>query len=166
MDLLGPTTSVGTRTDYSVGPWDYLACAARQSMAWSTRTTEEKYSVRKLYMSRTVWTTPRRTRLVPVGVTVGHCAMPASTRACRSWQVAGPGGADPPAGAPSAVCHWPPERRTLPAVPSTSLHGLVAPARSYLPQPTFPHAYKPVPAVPRADAFLPEPPPSAIAAAR
>jgi hypothetical protein len=23
MDLPGPTTSVGTRTDYSVGPWDY-----------------------------------------------------------------------------------------------------------------------------------------------
>jgi hypothetical protein len=57
MDLPGPTTSVGTRTDYSVGPWDYL-------MAWSTRTTEEKYSDRKLYMSRTVWKTPRRTRLV------------------------------------------------------------------------------------------------------
>jgi ribonuclease HI len=29
MDLPGPTTSVGTRTDYSVGPWDYPACAAR-----------------------------------------------------------------------------------------------------------------------------------------
>jgi hypothetical protein len=25
MDLPGPTTSVGTRTDYSVGPWDYTA---------------------------------------------------------------------------------------------------------------------------------------------
>jgi hypothetical protein len=33
-------------------------------MAWSARTTEEKYSVRKLYMSRAVWKTPRRTRLV------------------------------------------------------------------------------------------------------
>jgi hypothetical protein len=33
-------------------------------MVWSTRTTEEKYSVRKLYMSRTVWKTPRRTQLV------------------------------------------------------------------------------------------------------
>jgi hypothetical protein len=54
MDLPGPTTSVGTRTDYSVGPWDYLTCTARYLMAWSTRTTEEKYSVRKLYMSRTV----------------------------------------------------------------------------------------------------------------
>jgi hypothetical protein len=64
MDLPGPTTSVGTRTDYSVGPWDYPACAARHLMAWSTRTTDEKYSVRKLYMSRTVWKTPRRTRLV------------------------------------------------------------------------------------------------------
>jgi hypothetical protein len=64
MDLPGPTTSVGTRTDYSVGPWDYLACTTRHPMAWSTRTTEEKYSVRKLYMSRTVWKTPRRTRLV------------------------------------------------------------------------------------------------------
>jgi tRNA(Ile2) C34 agmatinyltransferase TiaS len=29
MDLPGPTTSVGTRTDYSVGPWDYPACATR-----------------------------------------------------------------------------------------------------------------------------------------
>jgi hypothetical protein len=64
MDLPGPTTSVGTRTDYSVGPWDYPACATRRLMAWSTRTTEEKYSVRKLYMSRTVWKTPKRTRLV------------------------------------------------------------------------------------------------------
>jgi hypothetical protein len=64
MDLPGPTTSVGTRTDYSVGPWDYPACATRHLMAWSTRTTEEKYSVRKLYMSRTLWKTPRRTRLV------------------------------------------------------------------------------------------------------
>jgi hypothetical protein len=64
MDLPGPTTSVGTRTDYSVGPWDYPACATRHLIAWSTRTTEEKYSVRKLYMSRTVWKTPRRTRLV------------------------------------------------------------------------------------------------------
>jgi hypothetical protein len=54
MDLPRPTTSVGTRTDYSVGPWDYSTCAARHMMAWSTRTTEEKYSDRKLYKSRTV----------------------------------------------------------------------------------------------------------------
>jgi hypothetical protein len=33
MDLPGPTTSVGTRTDYSVGPWDYLTCAAQYLMA-------------------------------------------------------------------------------------------------------------------------------------
>jgi hypothetical protein len=33
MDLPGPTTSVGTGTDYSVGPWDYPACAARHLMA-------------------------------------------------------------------------------------------------------------------------------------
>jgi hypothetical protein len=31
------------------------------------------------------------------GVTTGHCAVSASTRACRPWQVARPGGADPPA---------------------------------------------------------------------
>jgi hypothetical protein len=64
MDLPGPTASVGTRTDYSVGPWDYPACATRHLKAWGTRTTEEKYSVRKLYMSCAVWKTPRRTRLV------------------------------------------------------------------------------------------------------
>jgi hypothetical protein len=64
MDLPEPTASVGTRTDYSVGPWDYPACATRHLKAWSTRTTEEKYSVRKLYMSYTVWKIPRRTRLV------------------------------------------------------------------------------------------------------
>jgi hypothetical protein len=64
MDLPGPTTSVGTRTDYLVGPWDYPTCAARHLTAWSTRTTEEKYLVRKLYMSRTVWNTHRRTQLV------------------------------------------------------------------------------------------------------
>jgi hypothetical protein len=33
MDLPGPTASVGTRTDYSVDPWDYLTCAARYPMA-------------------------------------------------------------------------------------------------------------------------------------
>jgi hypothetical protein len=38
----------------------------------------------------------------------------------------GPGGANPPAGAPSAACHWPPEGRTSPAMPSHPLHGLVA----------------------------------------
>jgi hypothetical protein len=64
MDLPGPTTSVGTRTDYSVGPWDYPACATRHLKAWSTRTAGEKYSVRKLYVSHTVWKTPRCTRLV------------------------------------------------------------------------------------------------------
>jgi hypothetical protein len=41
MDLPGPTTSVGTRTDYSVGPWDYPTCATRHLKAWSTRTTRE-----------------------------------------------------------------------------------------------------------------------------
>jgi hypothetical protein len=33
MDLHGPTTSVGTRTNYSVGPWDYPVCATRHLMA-------------------------------------------------------------------------------------------------------------------------------------
>jgi hypothetical protein len=33
MDLPRPTTSVGTWTDYSVGPWDYPACATRHLMA-------------------------------------------------------------------------------------------------------------------------------------
>jgi hypothetical protein len=33
MDLPGPTTLVGTRTDYSVGPWDYPACATRHLKA-------------------------------------------------------------------------------------------------------------------------------------
>jgi hypothetical protein len=41
MDLPGPTASVGTRTDYSVGPWDYPACATRHLKVWSTRTTRE-----------------------------------------------------------------------------------------------------------------------------
>jgi hypothetical protein len=54
MDLPGPTTSVGTRIDYSLGPWDYLACVTRHLMAWGARTTVEKYSVMKLYMSRTM----------------------------------------------------------------------------------------------------------------
>jgi hypothetical protein len=44
MDLPGPTTSVGTRTDYSVGPWDYSSCATQHLMAWGARTTMEKYS--------------------------------------------------------------------------------------------------------------------------
>jgi hypothetical protein len=33
MDLPGPTTSVGTKINYSVGPWDYPTCAARYLMA-------------------------------------------------------------------------------------------------------------------------------------
>jgi hypothetical protein len=33
MDLPGPTASVGTRTDYSAGPWDYSTCAARHLLA-------------------------------------------------------------------------------------------------------------------------------------
>jgi hypothetical protein len=33
MDLPGPTTSVGTRTDYSVGPWDHPACATQHLIA-------------------------------------------------------------------------------------------------------------------------------------
>jgi hypothetical protein len=32
MGLPGPTTSVGTRTDYSVGPWDYPTFVARHLM--------------------------------------------------------------------------------------------------------------------------------------
>jgi hypothetical protein len=32
-ELGGPTTSVGTRTDYSVGPWDYPTCAAQHLLA-------------------------------------------------------------------------------------------------------------------------------------
>jgi hypothetical protein len=51
MDIPGPTTQVGTRTDYSVGPWDYSNWAARHLLAWSARTTEDEYSVRKLDMS-------------------------------------------------------------------------------------------------------------------
>jgi hypothetical protein len=53
MDLPGPTTSVGTRNDYSVSPWDYSACATRHLMVWGARTMV-KYSDRKLYMSCTV----------------------------------------------------------------------------------------------------------------
>jgi hypothetical protein len=64
MDLPGPTASVGTRTDNSVGPWDNSACATRHLMAWGARTMVEKYSDRKLYMSCTMWRTPNRTRLV------------------------------------------------------------------------------------------------------
>jgi hypothetical protein len=33
MDLPGPTASVGIRIDYSVGPWDYSACATWHLMA-------------------------------------------------------------------------------------------------------------------------------------
>jgi hypothetical protein len=32
MDLPGPTTSMGTRIDYSVGPWDYATCITRYLM--------------------------------------------------------------------------------------------------------------------------------------
>jgi hypothetical protein len=51
MDLPGPTTSVGARTDYSVGPWDYSTWDTWHLMAWGVRTTVEEYSDRKLCMS-------------------------------------------------------------------------------------------------------------------
>jgi hypothetical protein len=51
MDIPGPTTSVGTRTGYSVGSWDYSTCATQHLMAWSARTAVEEYSDRKLCMS-------------------------------------------------------------------------------------------------------------------
>jgi hypothetical protein len=51
MDLPRPTTLVGTRTDYSVGPWDYPAWAARHLLAWSTRISVKEYSDRILYMT-------------------------------------------------------------------------------------------------------------------
>jgi hypothetical protein len=54
MDLPGPTTSVGTRTNYSVGPWDYPAWTARHLLVWNTRISVEKYSDRKLSMSCTM----------------------------------------------------------------------------------------------------------------
>jgi hypothetical protein len=44
----------GYETDYSVGLWDYSACATQHLMAWGARTTAEEYSDRKLYMSHTV----------------------------------------------------------------------------------------------------------------
>jgi hypothetical protein len=64
MDLPWPTTSVGTRTDYSVGPWDYSAWAAWHLLAWNTRTLVKEYSDRILYMTDYMKRTPRRTRLV------------------------------------------------------------------------------------------------------
>jgi hypothetical protein len=51
MHIPGPTTPMGTKTDYSVGPWDYLTCTTRHLMAWSARTAVEEYSYRKLCMS-------------------------------------------------------------------------------------------------------------------
>jgi hypothetical protein len=53
MDLSGPTTSVGTRIDYSVGSWDYSTWVTRHFMAWGARTMVE-YSDRKLCMSCTM----------------------------------------------------------------------------------------------------------------
>jgi hypothetical protein len=51
---LWPTTLVVTRTDYSVGPWDYSTSVTRHLMVWGARTTVEEYSGRKLCMSCTV----------------------------------------------------------------------------------------------------------------
>jgi hypothetical protein len=51
MDLPRPTISVGTRTDYSVGPSTWVT---RHLMAWGARTTVEEYSDRKLCMSCTM----------------------------------------------------------------------------------------------------------------
>jgi hypothetical protein len=41
MDLPRPTALVGTRTDYSVGPWEYQTWVTRH-LAWGARTTLEK----------------------------------------------------------------------------------------------------------------------------
>jgi hypothetical protein len=54
MDIPGPTTPVGTRTDYSVDPRDYSTCATRHLMVWSARTMVKEYSDRKLCMTRSM----------------------------------------------------------------------------------------------------------------
>jgi hypothetical protein len=54
MNLPGSTTLVDTRTDYSVGPWDYSAWLALHLLAWSARILVEKYSDKKLRMSCTM----------------------------------------------------------------------------------------------------------------
>jgi uncharacterized damage-inducible protein DinB len=54
MDLPRPTTSMGTRTNYSVRPWDYSAWAEQHLLAWTTRISVEKYSNRKLCKSYTM----------------------------------------------------------------------------------------------------------------
>jgi hypothetical protein len=41
MDIPRPTTQVGTRTDYSVGPWDYSTWVARHLLVLSARTTKD-----------------------------------------------------------------------------------------------------------------------------
>jgi hypothetical protein len=37
MDISWPTTLVGTRTDYSVGPEDYLTCATWYLLVWERK---------------------------------------------------------------------------------------------------------------------------------
>jgi hypothetical protein len=54
MDLPEPTTSVGTRTDYSVSPWDYLTWVTRHLMTWGARTKVEEYTDKKLCRSCTM----------------------------------------------------------------------------------------------------------------
>jgi hypothetical protein len=54
VDIPGPTTPMGTRIDYSVGPWDYSTCATWHLMVWSARTTVKEYSDRKLCMTRSM----------------------------------------------------------------------------------------------------------------
>jgi hypothetical protein len=41
MDIPGPTTQVGTKTNYSVGPWDYSTWVTQHLLVWSTRTAED-----------------------------------------------------------------------------------------------------------------------------
>jgi hypothetical protein len=64
MDLPGPTTSVGTRTDYSVGPWDYSACATRHLMAWAQGLRWRSTRIGSCTSPILCRELPRRTRLV------------------------------------------------------------------------------------------------------
>jgi hypothetical protein len=117
--------------------------SSKMQRKFNLKTASAKYKrpgnaeTRLAVTSCTATSASRRTRRTRVGharrgtgVTVGHCAAPAGAHPCRPWQVDRARWRRSTGRRTAVVRHWPPERRTSPAI-SRPLHACAS-RRRYL----------------------------------